>query len=158
MVEGNWTASKEYLREGDTLFVHSIDRLARNLEDLQKTVRVLTEKGVTIRFVKEGLTFEGKGEPMQVMLFQILGAFAQFERELIKERQREGIERAKKEGKYRGRSYKLTHEQMEEAQALLAQGVPKTKIADRLGVARPTIYTVLSEDINPDRVRHEHRA
>jgi DNA invertase Pin-like site-specific DNA recombinase len=151
-----WTACKDYLREGDTLYVHSIDRLARNLEDLQKTVRGLTEKGVTIRFVKENLVFEGKTEPLQVLLFQVLGAFAQFEREMIKERQREGIEKAKQEGKYRGRgSYKLTKEQMERIQVLLDAGVPKTRIAERLGVRVPVIYKVLAGDIDPRKVRSE---
>jgi DNA invertase Pin-like site-specific DNA recombinase len=98
-----WKECKGYLHEGDTLHVHSIDRLARNLEDLQRTVRELTERGITIKFVKEGLTFQGQADPFQVLMFQMVGAFAQFERSMIKERQREGIAKAKAEGKFRAR-------------------------------------------------------
>lgn len=147
-----WNECKSYLREGDELHVHSIDRLARNLEDLQKTVRELTEKGVTLHFVKERLTFQGKDNPFQVLMFQMVGAFAQFERELIKERQREGIERAKKEGRYRGSKPKLNQEQVAEAKALLAQGVPKSRIADRFGVTRPVIYAMFDKDMAQGQV------
>jgi DNA invertase Pin-like site-specific DNA recombinase len=141
-----WAECKRYLREGDTLYVHSIDRLARNLENLQQTVREMTEKGVTICFIKEGLDFKAKMDPMQVLLFQVVGAFAQFERELIRERQREGIARAKAEGKYRGRAPKLTQEQQEEVREAAANGVPKSKLARKYGVTRPVIYDILSHE------------
>ncbi|MDR2800841.1 MAG: recombinase family protein, partial [Desulfovibrio sp.] len=138
-----WKECKGYLREGDTLHVHSIDRLARNLEDLQRTVRELTERGITIKFVKENLTFLGQANPFQVLMFQMVGAFAQFERSMIRERQREGIAKAKEAGKFRGRKPKLNQEQVEKAKSLLAMGVPKAKIADQIGVSRTTIYSVL---------------
>jgi DNA invertase Pin-like site-specific DNA recombinase len=125
------------------LHVHSIDRLARNLEDLQRTVRELTERGITIKFVKENLTFLGQANPFQVLMFQMVGAFAQFERSMIRERQREGIAKAKEAGKFRGRKPKLNQEQVEKAKSLLAMGVPKAKIADQIGVSRTTIYSVL---------------
>ena len=89
-----------YLREGDELFVHSLDRLARNLADLQKLVDELTRKGVTLHFLKEHLTFQaGEANALHKLMFQMLGAFAQFERALIRERQREGIAVARSEGR-----------------------------------------------------------
>ncbi|SFJ26714.1 Site-specific DNA recombinase [Desulfomicrobium apsheronum] len=93
----------EHLREGDALWVHSIDRLARSFQDLQNLIDSLQVKGVTVRFYKEGLTFQNHGtqDPFAKLLFQVLGSFAEFERNIIRERQREGIERAKKAGKYK---------------------------------------------------------
>lgn len=103
-----------YLREGDTLHVHSMDRLARNLFDLQKLVSDLTEQGVVVQFHKEHLTFTGDKNPMATLLLQVMGAIAQFERALIKERQREGIAAAKAKGKRVGAKPKLTNEQVAE--------------------------------------------
>jgi DNA invertase Pin-like site-specific DNA recombinase len=89
----------DWIREGDTLHVHSIDRLARNLVDLQQLVTTITDKGVTLKFHKEGLTFTGESDnPMNQLLLQLLGAVAQFERNLIRERQAEGIKVAKAKG------------------------------------------------------------
>ncbi len=93
----------DYVRSGDTVFVHSMDRLARNLDDLRNIVQTLTSSGVRIEFVKESLTFVGDDSPMAVLLLSVMGAFAEFERSLIKERQREGIALAKQKGLYRGR-------------------------------------------------------
>ena len=86
----------EFLREGDTLVVHSMDRLARNLDDLRRIVLTLTAKAVRVQFLKKSLTFIGEDSPMSNLMLSIMGAFAQFQRELIKERQREGIAIAKK--------------------------------------------------------------
>lgn len=94
-----------YVRQGDRLVVHSIDRLARSLEDLEKTVEQLTSKGVEVSFIKEGLRFTGQGdEAFAIFQRQLLGAFAEFERSIIRERQREGIELAKRRGVYKGRA------------------------------------------------------
>ena len=92
-----------YVREGDTLVVHSMDRLARNLDDLRRMVQQLTGQGVWIEFVKESLAFTGEDSPMANLLLSVMGAFAEFERALIRERQREGISLAKQRGVYRGR-------------------------------------------------------
>ena len=105
--------AREFLREGDELIVHSIDRLARSLADLEGIVGELTGKGVAVRFIKEGLTFTGAGDdPMAVLMRQMLGSVAQFERAMIRERQREGIALAKAAGKYKGSKGKLTQEQV----------------------------------------------
>ena len=136
-----------FLRDGDTLHVHSIDRLARNLVDLQQTVEGLTERGITVRFHKESLTFEpGGGNPVNMMLFQVLGAFAQFERALIRERQAEGIAQAKAAGKHLGRPAALSPDQVSEIRALRAEGMSMTKIAERYSVTRQTIAATLKRE------------
>ncbi|OQW66787.1 MAG: transposase [Proteobacteria bacterium ST_bin11] len=135
----------EHLREGDVLHVHSIDRLARNLKDLQTIIENLTRKGVTVKFYKEHLTFEvANASPMQTLMLQMLGAFAEFERTLIKERQREGIEAAKAQGKKLGAPAKLTAEQTAEIKARVEQGDDKSKLAKEYGISRPTLYKLIA--------------
>ena len=137
-------ACLNYLREGDTLVVHSIDRLARNLEDLQKLVRELISKGVSIKFHKECLYFHAVSHnPMQTLMFQMLGAFAQFERALIRERQREGIAQAKKEGRRLGRSRALSPEKENEIRVKTAQGAEKKSLAAEYGISRQTLYRII---------------
>ena len=131
------------LREGDELVVHSMDRLARNLDDLRKIVLNLTKKGVSVRFVKESLTFTGDDSPMANLLLSVMGAFAQFERELIKERQREGIAIAKKAGVYKGRKPSLTPDAIAAIRTRVAAGAQKTALAVEYGVTRMTIYNAL---------------
>jgi DNA invertase Pin-like site-specific DNA recombinase len=99
-----------FVREGDTLVVHSMDRLARNLEDLRHLVRAVTRHGVRVEFVTENLTFTGEDSPMATLLLSVMGAFAEFERALIRERQREGIALAKRRGVYRGRKRQLSED------------------------------------------------
>jgi DNA invertase Pin-like site-specific DNA recombinase len=138
-------ACLNYLREGDTLFVHSIDRLARNLDDLLRLVCGLTEKGVAVRFVKENLAFEAGGaNPMQTLMFQMLGAFAQFERALIQERQREGIALARREGRQLGRTRALSPEQTKALQEKAATGVKKAALAKEFGISRQSVYSYLA--------------
>lgn len=137
-------ACMEYLREGDTLHVHSIDRLARNLQDLLTLINTLLEKKVTVEFHKEGLKFTGKNDHMQNLQLQIIGAVAQFERELIKERQREGIELAKRAGKYKKPKPKaLTDEQLQDIEQRNKAGETVASLAREFGVSRQTIYTNL---------------
>jgi DNA invertase Pin-like site-specific DNA recombinase len=136
-----------YCRGGDVLVVHSIDRLARNVEDMLRIVRELTTRGVSVRFVKENMLFDGtQKDPRSNFLFTIFSAVSEFERELIKERQLEGIALAKKRGVYKGRSPKLTTAQKEEARTMAAQGQKKTDIGRKLGVSRDTIYRALAEE------------
>ena len=81
-----------HIRTGDTLVVHSMDRLARNVEDMLKLVREMNDRGVSVDFIKENMSFTaGSEDPRSTLMFTMLSAFAQFERSLIKERQREGI-------------------------------------------------------------------
>lgn len=137
----------EHLREGDTLHVHSIDRLARNLKDLQTIVERLTVKGVTVKFYKENLQFEPKnGNPMQTLMLQMLGAFAEFERTLINERQREGLALAKAQGTKLGAPQKLREEQIAELKARAAQSEDKSKLAREFGISRPTLYKILNQE------------
>lgn len=130
----------EFVRDGDTVVVHSMDRLARNLDDLRKIVNQLTSKQVKVEFVKESLMFTGDDTPMSMLLLSVMGAFAEFERSLIRERQAEGIAAAKKRGAYKGRRKKLTAEQVSELRARVAAGDTKTAIARDLGISRETVY------------------
>ncbi|MGQ9407384.1 recombinase family protein [Mycolicibacterium gilvum] len=130
----------EYIREGDTLVVHSMDRLARNLEDLRRIVRELTRQGVKVEFVKESLTFTGEDNAMNTLLLSMLGAVAEFERSLILERQREGIALAKAAGKYKGRKAALTDEQADDLRTRLAAGESVTALAKDFGISRQTVY------------------
>ena len=140
-----------HLRKGDILHVHSIDRLARNLKDLQTLVETLTTKGVSIQFHKEHLLFEANTtNPMQTLMFQMLGAFAEFERTLTRERQREGIAAAKARGQKLGAPAKLTSKQMAEIQDLVKSiGADKSKIAKDFGISRPTLYKIIAMDEIP---------
>ncbi len=132
-----------YLREGDTLVVHSMDRLARNLDDLRRLVQQLTGRGVRIEFVKEGLTFTGEDSPMAHLLLSVMGAFAEFERALIRERQREGIALAKLRGAYRGRKPALNRAQAIELCRRAEAGEPKAALAREFGISRATVYEYL---------------
>lgn len=135
-----------FVREGDTVVVHSMDRLARNLDDLRRLVQQLTQRGVRIEFVKESLTFTGEDSPMANLLLSVMGAFAEFERALIHERQREGIALAKQRGAYRGRKKALSTEQIEELQRRASAGEQKAKLAREYGISRETLYQYLRTD------------
>ena len=134
-----------FVREGDTVVVHSMDRLARNLDDLRRLVQKLTKRGVRIKFVKESLTFTGEDSPMANLMLSVMGAFAEFERALIRERQREGIALAKQRGAYRGRKKALNSEQIAELKRRVATGEQKTLVARDLGISRETLYQYLKE-------------
>ncbi|HEU5384212.1 MAG TPA: recombinase family protein [Ktedonobacteraceae bacterium] len=134
----------EYIREGDTVFVHSLDRLARNLVDLHDIVKTITNKKASVTFVTENLTFTGDDAPLSVLLLQVLGAFAQFQRMLIREAQREGIAIAKREGVYKGRKKKLSMEVVTIILQRISEGESKAQIARDLGVSRKTLYQHLN--------------
>ncbi len=135
----------EYVREGDTVICHAMDRLARNLDDLRKIVLGLTERGVYVRFEKENLTFTGADSPMSHLLLSVMGAFAQFERDLIRERQREGIALAKlREGAYTGRKHSLSSTQARELRKRAAAGESRTLLAGELGISRQTLYRYIA--------------
>lgn len=133
----------KFVRDGDTVLVHSMDRLARNLDDLRSIVRRLTDKKVRVEFVKEQLTFTGEDSAMATLLLNVMGAFAEFERSLIRERQREGIALAQKRGAYRGRTASLTAQRAAELREKAAAGVPKAALARQFGISRETVYAYL---------------
>ncbi len=135
-----------FVREGDTLLVHSMDRLARNLDDLRHLVAVLTTRGVRVEFVKENLAFSGEASPMATLMLSVMGAFAEFERALIRERQREGIALAKARGDYKGRKKSLSADDVAKAKERLEQGVSKAQVARDLGISRETLYAYLRQE------------
>jgi DNA invertase Pin-like site-specific DNA recombinase len=132
-----------FVRERDTVVVHSMDRLARNLDDLRKIVCMLTSKKVKVEFIKESLVFTGEDSPMSMLLLNVMGAFAEFERSLILERQKEGIEAAKKKGVYKGRRKLLNDDQANELRSRVAAGEQKASIARDFGISRETVYSYL---------------
>ena len=134
-----------FVREDDTVVVHSMDRLARNLDDLRHLVQNLTKRGVRMEFVKEGLTFTGEDSPMANLMLSVMGAFAEFERALIRERQREGIALAKQRGAYRGRKKALSPEDVTKLQQRVVAGDQKAKLAREFGISRETLYQYMRE-------------
>jgi DNA invertase Pin-like site-specific DNA recombinase len=131
----------EYVREGDVLVVHSLDRLARNLVDLRQIVDALIARGVTVEFIKERLTFTGEDSAMSKLLLSVMGAFAEFERSLIRERQREGIALAKEKGNvYKGRKPSLSVEQAANLKKRAAVGENKAALAREFGISRAALY------------------
>lgn len=136
-----------YVRDGDEVLVWSMDRLARSLVDLIAIVQELNAKGVTVTFKKEQLSFSSdSSDPYSMLMMQIMGAFGEFERTIIKQRTAEGIARAKERGAYKGRKKKeLTDQQLEDATKRIADGVPKAQIARELGVSRTVFWQRLKE-------------
>lgn len=136
-------ACMKHLRKGDTLHVHSIDRLARNLMDLQRLVEELTAKGVTVHFHKEALIFNGEDNAMSKLMLQLIGAVAEFERSLINERRREGVAIAQRKGVKFGRPSKLTDDQVKDMVARIEAGQDKKSVAAEFGISRPALYDIM---------------
>jgi len=134
-------AMLEYVREGDTICVHSIDRLARSLADLLKLVDDLNKRGVHISFHKEKLEFTGEDNPMQKLMLSMMGSFAEFERSMIKERQREGIAKAKQNGVYKGRAKTIDDQSIRDAMG--QEGASFRKVAAELGVSLSTVQRAM---------------
>jgi len=129
------------IKVGDVVNVHSMDRLARNTQDLLKLVDDITKKGATIHFHKENMSFNNdSSNPMNKLMLTMLGAFAEFERNIMLERQREGIAIAKSKGKYKGRKSTLSEEQLKEMKIDFNSGMKKTEIAKKYSLTRARIY------------------
>lgn len=150
-VTGTSTAQRKELesmlkhtRAGDTVYITKIDRLARSIPDLHKIVGALNEKGVSIHFIQDNLQFEaGSNSPMNTLMFNMLGSFAQFERDLIVQRTTEGRERARQQGKHLGRPSQ-PKDKIKRAVALFhdreSNGLSVKDIVDMTGVPRATVY------------------
>ena len=133
-----------YLRDGDTLHCHSIDRLCRNLRDLLELVQGLLARGVSVVFHKENMRFvAGKTDQFQELQLSIIGAVATFEVALLHERQREGIAHARQRNAYKncGRKKALSSEQIGIIRQRIANGERKTALAREYGVSLQTVYT-----------------
>src|SRR5271157_3209404 len=132
-----------FVRDGDTVVVHSMDRLARNLDDLRRVVQALAKRGVRIEFVKESLTFTGEDSPMANLMLSVMGGFAEFERALIRERQREGIALARQRGAYRGRKKALSAPEIANLRRRVDAGDKKAQVARDYCISRETLYQYL---------------
>ena len=131
----------EYVREGDEVVVYSIDRLARDLRDLQSIISDLNDKGVSVSFISEGLKFGAdSNDAFAKLQLQMMGAFAEFERNIIRKRQAEGIAKAKKRGVYKGRTKKINDNKILE---LKQKGYGATEIASEMGITRTSVYRAL---------------
>lgn len=137
-----------YVREGDTIVVHSMDRLARNVDDLRRIVQTESRRGISVHFIKENLLFTGEDSPMANLMLSVLGAVAEFERDLIRERQREGIALAKQRGVYRGRKKSLPSERIEELHRRVQAGEKKARLAREFGICRETLYQYLRQALS----------
>lgn len=136
----------KYARRGDTVHVHSLDRLGRNMDDLRLLVKQFAEQGITVRFEKENLIFSpDTSNPMNTLLFNVMASFAEFERELIRERQREGVQIAKSKGLYKGRKREMTEERVQEIHTRVAAGESKAQIAKAMEISRDTLYRYLRD-------------
>jgi DNA invertase Pin-like site-specific DNA recombinase len=138
----------DYAREGDTLYIYSIDRLARSLADLEVILKELVDKGVTVVFIKESQTYSrSTSNPFNKVLLQVLGAFAEFERSIMLERQAEGIAHAKLNGTKTGRPFgkkPLDMNRREEAIELSKQGNNISQISRTMKLSRSSISKLLS--------------
>ena len=130
----------KYVRDGDQVFVHSMDRLARNLSDMRNIISTLNSKQVKLNFIKENLEFNGSETAMANLMLNIMGSFAEFERSLIKERQAEGIALAKKRSAFKGIKPALYSEQINWVAQQLESGAHKSKIAKQLNISRGCLY------------------
>ena len=131
-----------FVRSGDEVVVHSIDRLARNLIDLQNIIQELNDKGVTIGFLSENLSFSGSGGcAFQTLQLQMLGAFSQFERTMIRKRQAEGIAKAKQRGVYSQRKKSVNPDKVRQ---LFQDGMSKAAIAKHLNISKMSVYRSLA--------------
>ncbi len=131
-----------YVRAGDTVVAHSLDRLARSLVDLRSIVEQLITKGVSVEFVKERLSFskEKMDSPIDTLMLNVLSSFAEFERAIIRERQHEGIKIAKANGVYRGRKKALAPSQVEELRERVgSRKGTVAEVAKELGISRTTL-------------------
>lgn len=145
MVRPQLEAMLEFVREDDIVIVHSMDRLARNVKDLKTLVDGLLLKKIQVNFIKENLLFKGENSALANLMLHMMGAFAEFEYAFIKERQREGIEIAKKKGKFKGTTKKLNAEKIEVLKQQLLTRKSKSQIALDLGISRFTLYRYIDK-------------
>ncbi|NIZ63537.1 resolvase [Sedimentitalea sp. CY04] len=137
------THLRRRIEPGDEIHIYSIDRLARSLSDLTSIVDEMVDKGATVHFLKENLTFSSdKQDFAGKLMMQVLGAIAEFERSLIRQRQREGIEKAKSAGKYKGKPRTIDREAIIK---MLSAGVSPSQIAKLANIGVATVYRIRKE-------------
>ena len=137
----------DYARDGDTVVVYSIDRAARDLRDLQDIISQLNDKCVAISFLSEGLTFGvGTNDAFAKLQLQMMGAFAEFERNILRRRQAEGIAKAKERGVYANRVRKTVIDR-DQVRQLKESGLSTYKIADKMGISRMSVHRILNREV-----------
>ena len=137
-------AMLQNLRADDVVHVHELSRLGRSVKDLLELVEQITAAGATVKFHKENLEFKGRDkDPFQALMLNLLSSIAQFERELLLSRQREGIAIAKAKGKYKGKQSKFTAADIERIKAEFDETDNKSKLAERYGITRAYLYELV---------------
>jgi DNA invertase Pin-like site-specific DNA recombinase len=145
---------KEYVREGDTVFVHDISRMARNVNDLLNLIKEFKDNGVSIHFVKENLVFDNdKSNPMNDLMLTILGAIYQFERSMLLERQREGIAIAKSAGKYKG---KQTVKPVDKIKQSISDDIACKDAMAEFNISKAYFYKIKKQMANSDNLQKKH--
>lgn len=140
------TIMLDYVREDDMVFVHSMDRMARNVRDLCHLVDLLVDKKVEVHFIRENLIFNGKQDAISRLMLSIMGAVAEFELARIKERQAEGIRLAKQAGRYKGRKRALTNEQVVQLNhEYRTTRKSMSELGQELGVSHTTVHRYLEK-------------
>ena len=139
----------DYAREDDIIYCADLSRWGRSLIDIKTTITSLTLKGVTVKFIKENLTFSGNDDPMSNLLLGILSSLSEWERAVIKSRQMEGVKIAQEKGIYKercGRKPKLSEEQMKEVRKRVESGEKRSDVALAFGVSRQTVYNLVASE------------
>lgn len=140
-------AMLQNIRSGDIVHVHELSRLGRSVKDLLEIVEQITSTGGTVKFHKENLEFKGGDkDPFQALMLNLLSSIAQFERELLLSRQREGIAIAKAKGKYKGKQSKFSAADIERIKADFDNTDNKTKLAERYGITRAYLYELVKRN------------
>ncbi len=141
------TAMLQTLREGDVVHVHELSRLGRSVRDLLDVVQMIVDSGATIHFHKENLRFEpSKGDPFQQLMLTLLSSVAEFERNCILQRQREGIAIAKAQGRYKGRQSRFSEGQLDQIRKEFDEERSKTALAKRWGISRGYLYKIAAKE------------
>jgi DNA invertase Pin-like site-specific DNA recombinase len=135
------------IRDNDLINVHELSRLARNTQDLLHLVDQILSKGASIKFHKENLFFDGskKDDPFQTLMLTMLGAISQFERDLMLERQREGILIAKSKGKYKGRPSSFSEDDLQQICNEFSTASNKAALAKKWSISRGYLYQLVSQ-------------
>ena len=141
-------AMLQNIRAGDIVHVHELSRLGRSVKDLLEIVEQITSAGATVKFHKENLEFKGGDkDPFQALMLNLLSSIAQFERELLLSRQREGIAIAKEKGKYKGKQSRFTTEEVARIKEEFNASTNKAKLAERYGITRGYLYALVDKSL-----------
>lgn len=133
-----------YLRDDDVLYIQRIDRIARNPSELRDIVQKITDKKASVTFLHENFTIDSNRSPASLLMLTVIGAFGELETSIRAERTREGIERGRREGKYKGRKPSISMKELEKLKEMIYDlGMSKAKVGRAFNISTPTVYAYL---------------